>query len=181
MKHINLLDIIALAYCTGRQLNTLQKIELAKIPLIGEYLMDIGGIPIDRTDSFSKTTANAFRYTVWLLNQGEVVCYFPEMTRASGYVAKVHPDLITHYRRRVRDIPTLCVGVSYEHDKAWYLPKNKVDVRIEEADLSGDSLEEISDSLGHQMARLSGLEYLPGLSKKYLDKSVATHNNNQGD
>jgi len=170
MKHINIFDIMAVAVSVERQLNTLQKVELTENPML-EYLLEkAGAIPIDRDDTLSAISREAVSYSKWLLNHDEAVALFPEMTRIIGYVGKLHPDLITHYSRRVREVPTFSVGIWYDDPINWTRRGNRVEIRIEKADMSGGSLEEIADSMGKQMARLSRVEYHPELSPKYLNK-----------
>ena len=171
MKHVNILDILAVAVCVDRQLNTLQKIELARNPILGYLLEKAGGISIDREHTLSTATKEAMRYTKWLLQSGEALALFPEMTRIVGYTGKLHPDLINHYHKSVEPIPTFCVGIWYSEPERWLKPGNRIEIMIENADMRGETLEEIADSMGRQMARLSRVDYRPKDSPKYLYKN----------
>ncbi len=77
-NHLSYLDIPLLGYSLNRPANFVGKKGLFTIPVVGNLLQLLGGIPIDR----EKPDRSAIREIINKLNSGNIVVIYPEGTRS---------------------------------------------------------------------------------------------------
>lgn len=79
-NHTSLLDVIILAAMMKRQVRYMAKKELFKIPVIGSLIKALGAFPVDRGGN----DVSSIKYTLSLVESGELVGMFPQGTRHPG-------------------------------------------------------------------------------------------------
>lgn len=77
-NHISYLDPPAAGIYVPRQVHFMAKEELFKVPLLGAWMRRVGAFPVKRGTADRK----AIKHAIGLLEQGRVVCVFPEGTRS---------------------------------------------------------------------------------------------------
>lgn len=77
-NHISYLDPPAAGIYVPRQVHFMAKEELFRVPLLGAWMRRVGAFPVKRGAADRK----AIKHALGLLEQGKVVCVFPEGTRS---------------------------------------------------------------------------------------------------
>ncbi len=83
-NHISNHDVVILAACLKHQVRYLAKAELFRIPLLSQLIKAFGAYPLKR----GQGDVGALKKTIKLLEDGEVVGFFPQGHRYPG----VHPN-----------------------------------------------------------------------------------------
>ncbi len=79
-NHTAICDVFLLAVATKKQLCFMAKKELFKIPVLSQLITGLGAFPIDRGGTDVRSLKNA----ISMLENGDVVCVFPQGTRQAG-------------------------------------------------------------------------------------------------
>ena len=79
-NHINDIDVISIGYCRTRHPHFMAKSELYKNPVFAWFIRQAGSFPVNRGES----DAWALRQAGRVLEAGQMVCMFPEGTRAGA-------------------------------------------------------------------------------------------------
>lgn len=77
-NHVSYADPPAAGCCIDRQVHFMAKEELFRVPLLRGWMYRVGTFPVRRGTADRK----ALRKAVELLNEGRIVCIFPEGTRS---------------------------------------------------------------------------------------------------
>ncbi len=83
-NHLSNHDVVVLAACMKHQVRYIAKAELFKIPLLAQLIKALGAFPVKR----GAGDVGAIKTTVALLEEGNVVGFFPQGHRYKG----VHPS-----------------------------------------------------------------------------------------
>lgn len=117
-KHQYWTDIPLIGYAFYNiQLNYIAKQELFRFPLVRDFLLGLGGIPLDRSSPIK--TLNSFKHLYSILKQKEPVVIFPEGTYYRGSVGRGKSRLIKmilkfqETEKLPEPIPFIPVGVIY--------------------------------------------------------------------
>lgn len=81
-NHLSNHDVIILGSSLKRPVRFFAKAELFKVPIVGPLVKALGAFPIERGNAVSATAT--IKYTVSLLEQGEMVGLYPQGTRCPG-------------------------------------------------------------------------------------------------
>lgn len=161
-KHQYWMDIPMVSLSFKPLLHFVAKKELFEYPLIREYLLLLGGIPVDRKQSVR--TLDSFKYLLSLLRTGEKIVIFPEGTYVRETVGSGKSRLlrmILGFQQELKGrIPFVPVGIRYGERVGW---RRRVEIRIGHA-LFADG-ESDAVSLTHQvMEEISRLCRIPRCS-----------------
>jgi 1-acyl-sn-glycerol-3-phosphate acyltransferase len=77
-NHISYVDPPAAGAAVNRQVHFMAKEDLFKVPVVGKWITRVGGFPVRRGTADRKAIKNAIE----LLDEGRVICLFPEGTRS---------------------------------------------------------------------------------------------------
>ncbi|OGP53488.1 MAG: hypothetical protein A2162_08450 [Deltaproteobacteria bacterium RBG_13_52_11b] len=128
-KHQYWTDIPIISLVFEPVLYFVAKKELFDYPFFRDYLLLLGGIPVDREQTVR--TLNSFRHLLSLLGAGEKVVIFPEGTYFREGVGSGKSRLIQMVLRSQsaleRKIPFLPVGIRYGERVGW---RRKVAVSV---------------------------------------------------
>ncbi len=83
-NHLSNHDVVLLAACMKHQIRFAAKAELFKVPLLSGLVKSLGAYPIER----GKGDVGAIKKTIRMLQDGEVIGFFPQGHRCPG----VHPS-----------------------------------------------------------------------------------------
>jgi 1-acyl-sn-glycerol-3-phosphate acyltransferase len=158
-KHQYWTDIPILSIVFTPFLYFVAKKELFQYPFIRNYLLLLGGIPVDRQQSIR--TLRSFRSLVSLLRVGEKIVIFPEGTYFRDGVGSGKSRLlqmILSFQEDLKNsIPFVPVGIRYGERTGW---RRRVEVRIGHPLSAGKDSD--ATSLIHQvMEEISHLSRLP--------------------
>ncbi len=81
-NHLSNHDVIILGSSLKRSVRFFAKAELFKVPVVGALVKALGAFPIKRGDAVSATAT--IKFSVNLLNEGEMVGIYPQGTRCPG-------------------------------------------------------------------------------------------------
>ncbi|HHW25500.1 MAG TPA: lysophospholipid acyltransferase family protein [Bacillota bacterium] len=124
-NHISNFDVIVLAASLKRQLRYLAKAELFRVPILRSIVKALGAFPIRRGEG----DVGAIKTTLKLLEQGEMVGFYPQGTRHIGVDPRGTP--IKHGIAMVAtraNVPVLPVCIQTKNFKI--VPFRRIDVRI---------------------------------------------------
>ncbi|MBQ7474778.1 MAG: 1-acyl-sn-glycerol-3-phosphate acyltransferase [Clostridia bacterium] len=79
-NHTAMPDVVAISVSTKRQVRYMAKVEAIRVPVIGRLLRACGAYPVDRGGMDVKS----LKYTMKLIDSGEVIGIFPQGTRRPG-------------------------------------------------------------------------------------------------
>ena len=82
-NHFSNHDVIIIAASLKRQVRYFAKAELFKVPLLKQLITALGAFPVER----GKNDVTAIKKTISILENGEVIGFYPQGTRYPG----VHP------------------------------------------------------------------------------------------
>jgi 1-acyl-sn-glycerol-3-phosphate acyltransferase len=158
-KHQYWTDIPIISLAIKPVLYFVAKRELFKYPLIRNYLLLLGGIPVDRERTIR--TLDSFRSLLSLLRDGQKIVVFPEGTYFRDRVGSGKSRLlrmILGFQGELRyKIPFIPVGIRYGEKVGW---RRRVEIRMGRplfAEKESDAI-----SLTHQvMEEISRLCCLP--------------------
>ena len=106
-NHISYWDPVVVGCVMDRQVHFMAKKELFQIPLLGPFIREVGGFPVDR----SRTGAGTIKLAAALLREGKVLGIFPEGTRShSGHI--LSPQLGTFLLAGTAGAPVLPVAIT---------------------------------------------------------------------
>lgn len=111
------IPLVAFAFC-NIHLNYIAKKELFRFPLIRDFLMTLGGIPLDREAPIR--SINSFRHLALLLKKKQKIVIFPEGTYYRGRMGKGKSRLIKmilklqEEEQLLHPIPFIPVGIIYQ-------------------------------------------------------------------
>jgi 1-acyl-sn-glycerol-3-phosphate acyltransferase len=108
-NHVSYIDPPAVGCgLTARPVRFMAKIELFKIPVLGFLIKAVGAFPVKQ----STADRAALRKALDLLEQGQVVCIFPEGTRSlDGKLMKAQAGIgMVALRSRAPVVPVALVG-----------------------------------------------------------------------
>jgi 1-acyl-sn-glycerol-3-phosphate acyltransferase len=128
-KHQYWTDIPIISLAFEPLLYFVAKQELFKFPVVRDYLLSLGGLPVDRKQSIR--SLDSFKSLVGLLKSGEKIVIFPEGTyfrnevgsgksRLLQMILKLQPELGCA-------IPFVPVGIRYEKRSGW---RRRITVRV---------------------------------------------------
>ncbi len=142
-KHQYWTDIPITSLLFKSPLYFVAKTELFQFPLIRTYLLLLGGIPVNRTDSIQSLTS--FKQILSRLSQGEMVVIFPEGKYVRGETGPGKSRLLQMIIRFQSEldgpIPFIPVGIRYGRRVGW---RRRVEVRTGPplfADIPGESVD----------------------------------------
>jgi 1-acyl-sn-glycerol-3-phosphate acyltransferase len=128
-KHQYWTDIPILSIAFTPLLYFVAKKELFEYPLIRNYLLLLGGIPIDRQQSIR--SLNSFRSLISLLRRSEKIVIFPEGTYFRDGVGSGKSRLlqmILGFQDELKcKIPFIPVGIRYGEREGW---RRRVEIRM---------------------------------------------------
>jgi 1-acyl-sn-glycerol-3-phosphate acyltransferase len=128
-KHQYWTDIPIVSLAFEPLLYFVAKRELFKYPLVRNYLLLLGGLPVDREQSIR--TLDSFKTLVSLLRAGEKVVIFPEGTYIRNGVGSGKSRLLQMILRFQSElgflIPFIPVGIRYGERSGW---RRRVEVCI---------------------------------------------------
>ncbi|MFB3884143.1 MAG: lysophospholipid acyltransferase family protein [Thermodesulfobacteriota bacterium] len=128
-KHQYWTDIPVVSLAVKPLLHFVAKRELFKYPLIRNYLILLGGIPVDRQQTIR--TLNSFRSLLSLLKDGQKIVIFPEGTYFRDGVGSGKSRLlrmILGFQEELQhEIPFVPVGIRYGERLGW---RRRVEVRM---------------------------------------------------
>jgi len=128
-KHQYWTDIPIVSIVFTPLLYFVAKRELFRYPFIRDYLLLLGGIPLDRQQSIR--TLNSFRSFLSLLRAGEKIVIFPEGTYFRDAVGSGKSRLlqmILSFQAELKyRIPFVPVGIRYGERKGW---RRRVEIRM---------------------------------------------------
>jgi 1-acyl-sn-glycerol-3-phosphate acyltransferase len=170
-KHQYWTDIPIVSISFKPLLYFVAKKELFEYPLIRNYLLLLGGIPVDRKQSIR--TLDSFRYLLSLLRAGEKIVVFPEGTYFRDTMGSGKSRLLQMILGFQKDskgrIPFVPVGIQYGERVGW---RRRVAIRI------GDPLfaEKESEAffLTHQV--MERIRHLCRMPRQNLEFGAATEN-----
>lgn len=124
-NHISNFDVIVLAAALKRQLRYLAKAELYRVPILRRLIRALGAFPIKRGSG----DVGAIKTTLRLLEQGEMVGYYPQGTRHIGVDPRTTPVKhgIAMIASRAK-VPVLPVCIQTKNYRI--VPFRRIDVRI---------------------------------------------------
>lgn len=124
-NHMSNWDVIVLSAALKRQPRYLAKAEIFKVPLLSKLVRALGAFPIKRGSG----DVGAIKTTLSLLEQGELVGYYPQGTRYRGVDPRKtpikHGIAMVASRAKVPILP-VCIQTKDYRMK----PFRRVDVRI---------------------------------------------------
>jgi 1-acyl-sn-glycerol-3-phosphate acyltransferase len=128
-KHQRWEDIPVVGLAMPRPLHYIAKVELFRSPLVREFLLALGGIPLDRQSP--RATLSSFKALLPLLKQQAAIVVFPEGTYVPGKVGPGKHRLLQLLLKLQgsnghRILPFVPVGISYQ--PRW--PGYEVNVRV---------------------------------------------------
>ncbi len=85
-NHVSYMDPVALGVACPRSLAYMAKVELFRMPLLGQLITALGAYPVER----ERSARAAIKRSVQLLRSGGAVGIFPQGTRVRDSNAKAH-------------------------------------------------------------------------------------------
>jgi 1-acyl-sn-glycerol-3-phosphate acyltransferase len=120
-KHQYWTDIPIVSLVFNPVLHFVAKRELFKYPLIRNYLVLLGGIPVDRKQTIR--TLDSFKYLLSLLEAGEKIVIFPEGTYFREGVgsgkSRLLQMILRYQKESKQQIPFVPVGIRYGDRRGW--------------------------------------------------------------
>jgi 1-acyl-sn-glycerol-3-phosphate acyltransferase len=155
-KHQRWEDIPLLGAALPGAMHYIAKVELFQRPLQRQFLLALGGVPVDR--DHPRATLSSFKRLAPLLQNGAAVVLFPEGTYVRGGVGPGKHRLIQMLLRLqtqpgIGALPFVPVGVRYEKQSCGY----RVAIRLGPPLLTRHSSQAraLTDKLMAEIARLS--------------------------
>jgi 1-acyl-sn-glycerol-3-phosphate acyltransferase len=139
-----------------RPLHYIAKVELFRSPLVREFLLALGGIPVDR--QAPKATLSSFKALLPLLKQQAAIVVFPEGTYVRGRVGPGKHRLLQLLLKLQGGngliLPFVPIGISYQPRRLGY----DVNVRVGAPLIvpAAKDAEHLTKALMREIARLSG-------------------------
>lgn len=156
-KHQYWTDIPLVSITLRPMLYFIAKRELFRFPLIRDFLLLLGGIPLDRKSTIK--SLESFKKILKLLRVGEKIVIFPEGTYFRNELGPPKTGLlqmILRYQEDMNhDIPFIPMGIRYGERTGW---RRIVEIRIGRPLYSkkgADSLVLINKAM-YEIGRLSG-------------------------
>lgn len=159
-KHQYWTDIPLVSITLKPMLYFVAKIELFKFPMIRDFLILLGGIPLDRKRTIK--SLDSFKKIFKLLKLGEKIVIFPEGTYFRNELGPPKKGLLQMILRFQKDtnfnFPFIPVGIRYGHRIGW---RRRVEIKIGRpiyVERQSDSFYLIN-RLMDEIGRLSGLRF----------------------
>jgi len=107
-NHISYVDPPAVGCSMSRQVHYMAKEELFRVPILSAWMHSVGSFPVRR----GTADRRALKRAIELLNEGKVVCIFPEGTRSPDGKLQ-DPELgigLIALKSRTPVVPALVIG-----------------------------------------------------------------------
>ena len=155
-KHQRWEDIPMVGLALPRLPHYIAKVELFRRPVQREFLLALGGVPVDRDRP--RATLSSFRLLTPLLRDGAAVVLFPEGTYVkTGVGAGKHRliQMLLRYQgqRGIGPLPFVPVGIRYDKVACGYAVTVRLGPPLRTARPS--QARELTDALMAEIARLS--------------------------
>lgn len=128
-KHQYWTDIPIISLAFEPLLYFVAKQELFKYPVVRDYLLSLGGLPVDRKHSIR--SLDSFKALVGLLRAGEKIVIFPEGTYFRNEVGSGKSRLLQMILKLQSElgcaIPFVPVGIRYGKRSGW---RRRIEVRV---------------------------------------------------
>jgi 1-acyl-sn-glycerol-3-phosphate acyltransferase len=163
-NHLGAFDIpIVLAHC-GRPLAFISKMELARVPLVGRWMVHMGCIFLDRADP--RQARVVVERAVETLRTGKSLVIFPEGTRSDGPAVRRFKTGAARMALRA-EVPVVPVSL-----KDTYLLKPKgqqiiTPAKVEMKICPEISVDTVKDSSAQELTRLIRIAILDPLPPEY--------------
>ena len=130
-NHQAYVDPSLISVISPRKVNFVAKSEVFKFLPVAVLLKSYGAHPIKR----NRLDLNFFRWAIKILNNGEVLCLFPEGTRSNGILKKGLPGIVhLAVRSGVNIIPIGIEGTNKNQGISGVLfPRGKIIVKVGKA------------------------------------------------
>ena len=159
-NHQAYVDPSLISVISPRKVNFVAKSEVFKFLPLALLLKSYGAHPIKR----NRLDLNFFRWAIKILNNGEVLCLFPEGTRSNGILKKGLPGIVhLAVRSGVNIIPVGIEGTNKNQGISGVLfPRGKIIVKVGKAfkfeksnkSLPRDTIDDILDKIMNNIAEL---------------------------
>ena len=169
-NHQAYVDPSLISVISPRKVNFVAKSEVFKFLPLALLLKSYGAHPIKR----NRLDLNFFRWAIKILNNGEVLCLFPEGTRSNGVLKKGLPGIVhLAVRSGVNIVPVGIEGTNKNQGISGVLfPRGKIIVKVGKAfkfeksnkSLPKDATDVILDKIMNNIAELIP-SYMRGIYK----------------
>jgi len=159
-NHQAYVDPSLISVISPRKVNFVAKSEVFKFLPLALLLKSYGAHPIKR----NRLDLNFFRWAIKILNNGEVLCLFPEGTRSNGVLKKGLPGIVhLAVRSGVNIVPVGIEGTNKNQGISGVLfPRGKIIVKVGKAfkfeksnkSLPKDATDVILDKIMNNIAEL---------------------------
>jgi 1-acyl-sn-glycerol-3-phosphate acyltransferase len=158
-KHQRWEDIPLVGLALPRVPHYIAKVELFRRPVQREFLLALGGVPVDRDRP--RATLSSFKRLVPLLRDSAALILFPEGTYVKGGVGEGKHRLIQMLlrlqdHRGIGPLPFVPVGIRYDQADCGYAVSVRLGPPLRTVHPS--QARELTDAIMSEIARLSAAE-----------------------